>query len=396
MDEVEVLQHVAANVARGYTPARGCGFQTVAISRELVDSEDRPLLEDLAAYYEVSAERRCSGSLPVKESLFRLPSGRMALTRTQDWGTGPSGRAGNYLSAQLVFPPGALEGCAWDPFALLDAAIEQGRLADLSARDLPPLRLHPVESACLPPMAQGAGRLAEVLEELLTGEGTILVVGPEGTARRLIAALFAVLPSQERDDLTFSTHFYRACHPHRSAFRLAAIESHGEAPADPSAYRIWDLASDTFEPGRPAGLYSRWLAAGLAAGRFEELRSARAAIDGLRAGLPVPLPAAPAACAAVWERAGSVMVPALLQNPGCLPEVLRASGAACSLADAILAVGSPEQLCGFQSQAEGAGECLAALRVAASPRSWRAWQHRWRSHPAVGALAGRRWAWWPW
>ena len=39
-----------------------------------------------AAFYTVSPERRSSGSLPVKESFFLLPSGRFAVGRTIDFG----------------------------------------------------------------------------------------------------------------------------------------------------------------------------------------------------------------------------------------------------------------------------------------------------------------------
>src|SRR5436305_1601323 len=97
MPRLEALQHVACNVERGYFPNRGPGFQTVAMSPELEGTPDLKKLETVAPYYEVAAARRGAGTFPVKETFFYLPSGRAAIGRTVDWGTGPSGREGNYL-----------------------------------------------------------------------------------------------------------------------------------------------------------------------------------------------------------------------------------------------------------------------------------------------------------
>src|SRR5579872_1536080 len=134
MAQIRVLEHLACNVELGYRPQRGVGFQTVALASELEDTEDLRSLEEVAPYYRVEAQRS-GAELPVKESLFRLPSGRMALTRTVDWGTDPHGRVGNYLWHALVLehPPAQ----PWDPFQLLDAAGAGTVGTDLAPRLLP-------------------------------------------------------------------------------------------------------------------------------------------------------------------------------------------------------------------------------------------------------------------
>jgi hypothetical protein len=77
------LQHVFGNVERGFSERQGRGFQTVALSKELVGTDDLAALEK-ASVYAATAECRAAGRLPPRETFFRLPSGRFAIGRTVD------------------------------------------------------------------------------------------------------------------------------------------------------------------------------------------------------------------------------------------------------------------------------------------------------------------------
>ena len=138
---INAWQHLFCNAARGYAPQYGRGFQTVAVSPELAGTDDLRALED-AAFYSVSYERRSAGgALPVKETFFRLPSGRVAVGRTVDWGTDQDGRTGNYLTHHLVFSREDWRAAGANPFAVLDVAPLAAPDTDVTPRDLPPLTL---------------------------------------------------------------------------------------------------------------------------------------------------------------------------------------------------------------------------------------------------------------
>ena len=118
MPAVHALQHLYTSVEKGFSPRQGRGFQTVAVSAELVGTEDLAALER-ASFYSLRRERRDAGDPPVREVFFRLPSGRFAIGRTVDWGTDALGREGNYLTHHLVIECRALVEVGSDAFAVL-------------------------------------------------------------------------------------------------------------------------------------------------------------------------------------------------------------------------------------------------------------------------------------
>src|ERR671919_90957 len=97
MGTIHPRQHLFSSVERGFFPEHARGFQTVALSPELVGTADLRALER-AAFYTVTRDRRTTGSLPVKETFFRLPSGGFAVGRLIDFGVDSLGREGNYLA----------------------------------------------------------------------------------------------------------------------------------------------------------------------------------------------------------------------------------------------------------------------------------------------------------
>src|SRR5688572_8500889 len=118
---VQALQHLYSSAERGYFARHGQGFQTVAVDEGLAGTEDLAVLEE-ASFYTVSRERRARGDLPLKETFFRLPSGRFALGRTLPWGADALGREGNSLTHHLIISRDDLLRVGVAPFTLLDAA----------------------------------------------------------------------------------------------------------------------------------------------------------------------------------------------------------------------------------------------------------------------------------
>lgn len=399
MTQVRVREHLACNVETGYFPQRGVGFQTVAVAEELVGTEDLALLEELAPYYQASAHDRDTGETPVRESLFRLPSGRLAVSRTVDWGTDPHGRAGNYLAHTLVLEAGALPE-HWDPFNLLDRAGAGKPDTELTPRAISPREIkldnvRPDESAL-----HGAPEplLAGLLHQVITGANPVLILAPASQAREAIRTLRCCVPAKERPQLTFSTHFYRACHPLRARFRLMTARSFFEAPEERDLYAWFDLPEASVGgvgAGAAPSSYSRYAAARLKQGEGEALRTTIARIDRARdrrgTGEEAPL-TDPDEALALWELAGEPAVTHLLAASGILPPLLRDGAHTRALADALLGAGSPAHFRG-RSEEEGS-ELLRLLGDAASPHTWREWRSRWAGDPRVAAMRQPWWAFW--
>jgi hypothetical protein len=135
---VHALQHFFSSVELGYFPQHGRGFQTVAVTEALVGTEDLRVLER-AAFHALSPQRRVAGDRPVKETFLHLPSGRLAIGRTVDWGTDSMGREGNYLTHHVVLTRDDFLAIGANPFAILDTTRLATPETDLTVRALPPL-----------------------------------------------------------------------------------------------------------------------------------------------------------------------------------------------------------------------------------------------------------------
>jgi hypothetical protein len=394
MATIEALQHLYSSVARGYAPGRGQGFQTVAVAPELAGTEDLTALED-ASFYAVSRERRARGDLPVKETFFRLPSGRFALGRSVPVGTDALGREGNYLTHHLIVSRDDLIAVNGDPFALLDAAPPAPEI-DLTPRDLPPLALAVAPAALdVSALADLAPWLRAALGVALIerGDRTLLIAGDEARSRDLLRSLGAALPREERLRLTFSTHFYESEHL-RAHFAVVTAGSAWEAPSRPAEYLLIRLDEEPSSSGpSPATAYGKWFAASLHAGDWAEIRTMRDALHHLRSGESrpgePPLPAGGTAGAALWEQVGPVLARALVGQPERITEYLAGLPDGRKLAESLMAAAAPSPLCGGTPKA-----CLQAVRGAASPRAWRAWLRQWAADPALASLARDVRPWW--
>ncbi len=397
MPTIHALQHLFSSVERGFFPQQRRGFQTVAVSEELIGTADLQTLED-AAFYALSRARLAAGLCPVKETFFQLPSGRYAVGRTVYLGLDALGREGNYLTHHLIVSRADLLLVAADPFTLLSAL--PPNLAD---SDLTPRRLSPciVDST---PQQLPAGLPEEISPALFAGlvksvidgqEKTTLLIGDEAKTRRVLQALFGVLALAERLKLTFSTHFYEA-QQQRALFALALVGHRAEAPSQPSQFVIFDAASGEAPVLQPSSAYAEWLADCLQAGRIAEVCELNETLNALRRGsasISDQLTASVQACAALWERAGSNFAAALKGHPRTVKLLLEHLPEPRELADAILAAATPAELCG-QAAPETAAECLSALSAAATGKTWREWSNRWKADAALAALPPKRTSWW--
>lgn len=403
MPIINALQHIFSSVERGYDPRRKRGFQTVALAVELVGTEDLRVLED-AAFYALSRERRAAREFPVKETFFRLPSGRFALGRTVNWGTDSLGREGNYLAHHLVLDRADLLAAGANPLAVLDAAPLAEKLAE-AGLDLTPRTLPPLELEVAPTQTDWRGFEginAELLANLALavvdgGEKTALVIGDEARSRSVLRGLLAALAAEERLRLTFSTHFHEAHHL-RSLFALVTVRSRVEAPSQRESYTVFDLEAGEFPQLSPASAYAGWLAGCLRAQRWEEIGALNGVLDGLRSGQSVSvndsLLAEAQACAALWERAGTSVAQGLVGDARLVMEFLRQLPAPRPLADALLTGAGPSELCGTEVAPDEANACLSALHSIATGKVWREWVKRWSGDPLLASFTQNRPAWW--
>jgi len=399
MPIINALQHIFSSVERGYDPRRKRGFQTVALADELVGTEDLRALED-AAVYVVSRERRAVRDFPVKQAFFRLPSGRFAIGRTVDWGMDSFGRDGNYLAHHLVLTRDGLLAAGADPFAILDAA----RLAEVDL-DLTPCAAAPLAIEVAAPEADfhgfdgiSAELLASLAAQAIDGvERTALLIGDEARAEVVLRGLFAALATEERLQMTFSTHFYESSHL-RSLFALVTVESRTEAPSQRGSYAVFDLDGGEFPRVSPASAYADWLADCLRSGRRGDISALNAVLDGLRnSQIEIgknALPKGERARAALWERAGTAVTRIIAGEARLVVDFLRQLPSPRALADALLDAAAPSELCGANASAENVNDCLSALRSAATKKVWRAWVKRWDGDPTLELITQSRRKWW--
>jgi hypothetical protein len=395
MPIIHVLPHLFSSVERGFDPRRKRGFQTVAVAEALVGTEDLQVLED-AAFYALSAERRAAQDFPVKETFFRLPSGRFAIGRTVNWGTDSLGREGNYLTHHLVCEREDLLAVGANPFAILDAARLAEADSDLTPRALPAVALD-VTAGETDLHTGGNGELLAQLAAAVVDGGaqTALLIGDEAQSRQVLRELFAALAWEERLRLTFSTHFYEANHL-RSLFALVTVKTRTEAPSQREQYAVFDWESGAFPRVPTASAYAEWLAGCLRAGRWSEITVLNAALNALRSGVAwqESLPTNAPACAALWERAGLKVAPVLLGKAMAMTAFLQHLSAPRQLADKLLASGSPTELCGVEAAPEIVQACLSALRAAATAKVWREWLKRWHDDSALAEIVSAPKPWW--
>lgn len=386
MPTLQALQHLYANVERGYQPGHGRGFQTAAVSRELAGTEDLKVLERAAFY----AVRRRDGALPVKEVYFKLPSGRVAIGRTVDWGMDPLGREGNYLAHHLVLEADAFRAAGADAFAVLDAAQPAAPGTDLTPRDLPAVELNVSPRLLVPPdPASARADLLSVLAYVLTRAEptTEVLLGDQAALRAWLRALFAALQLEERERATFCTHFYESANL-RDLFRVAVLGSRAELSPKLEGCRIYDPADEKPngpDPGPPLNPYEQWLAEVVGKDRWEEVplfHSVLASLRDLRSVARLgSLPSE--ARSAVWALEAERIVPALQGDPELILWFFGTDGeplsVAAEAAQKLLAL-TPAALCG-EADPAACQEALTTLRAAGKPRDWKGWLKKHRTSP---------------
>lgn len=397
MPTVRALQHLFSSVEQGLVPEQGRGFQTVGVAEELVGTPDLQALER-AAFYTVSPERRSSGSLPVKESFFLLPSGRFAVGRTIDFGADSLGREGNYLARHLVVTREDLQAIGGSPFPLLDTLAAEGP-PDLRPRTLPPLSLDLRPGAAeFSFLSAVPGNCRASLAAAAAGRGnrTLLIIGDETRSRGMVRDLLDLLPLEERLKLTFSTHFYESDRM-RPLFRLVTVASRAESPGDREAYTVFDIPEEC--PPVPSGSdYRTWLAECARDGRWAEIRETNEVLDRLRSGGAVEvgdvLRDSAAARSALWEGSPDPIAKMLPGDPERVARFLEDLPSSRPPADRMLDENSPAGLLGSDPSPENVRECLSVLRSSASPKAWRGWVKRWKKEAVVDAFVRDPRPWW--
>lgn len=402
MPAIPALQHLFSSVERGYTSGRGRGFQTAAVSRELAGTEDLKVLEK-AAFYAIPRERRAAGELPVKEVFFHLPSGRVALGRTVDWGQDSMGRDGNYLAHHLILEREAFVAAGANPFPFLDAADLAAPGTDLTPRDLPALELRIDPLAGDPEAAAGipTDLLASLALNLVEPEGNaktpprpILLLGETALAARMLRGLLASLEPEQRIGATLCTHFYESGSL-RSFFRLMAVGSRAEMPSQSGDYLLYDVARKEFPERTPATPYGQWLAAQLRQGAWKEIRGYHEVRHALHAGEPNVKTATLAAETrdTLWRREEEKLLGTLKGNPALIAAFLKGLPSGRDLSNQLLRSPLPE-LIGTGAAAENTAAALAELRGAASPARWRRWLRQHADQPFFEQYRGDLVPWW--
>ncbi len=399
---LQVLDHVATNTNRGLFPQKGAGFQTLQAAAALIGTPDLRCLEEMATYYEVDAARRASGDLPVRETFFQLPSGRVAVGRTRDAGVGPGGRAGNSLAHHVVIERAVFQAVGADPFAVLEAAdpAPPGPAGDPAP--LPPREIRPE------PPAPGTGNPAlapafwsALLAPLLHGEPiTLLLVGPETRTRLILRRLLWALDPEVRAGITFATHFSRCCASTRGAFRIATVRSRSEGPSADPQLRVLEV-----EGAAPAaageGPYAAWLGQALGGGNLEAIGAFQQVLAALRRSGALPegtAPTDPDTLAALCERAGPLAVTGLPRAAGPIAALLPRLPAPHPVAAALLLHHPPAELVGAAAGETVtdamAAERLRSLQGASPPEAWRTWTQKWSADPHLARLRRPGWMWW--
>jgi hypothetical protein len=396
MATLVALQHLFSSVQRGYFTHHGRGFQTVAVSRDLVGTEDLKIIED-AAFYSLNYERRSAGKAPVKETFFHLPSERMAIGRTVYLGTDALGRDGNYLSHHLVFDREELLKAS--PFAILESASLAGPHEDLTPRELPLLKIDLNSGREDSDIFIGLDfhRLAALSASALEArDKTVLLVGDEAISRRLLKAASASLATEERLGMTFSTHFYESHHL-RPLFAAATVELQSEAPSQRENYSAIFLDEREVQQVKPNSHYAAYLAETLRKQDWKRVMAFNNTLDALRKKEQVmaqgSLFESAQACRALWERAGGQVAPLLLGNARLVKRFIESLSSPRPLVECLLAASSPSELLG-QALPEEATDCLSALKSAVTGKEWNGWMQKWNLDPALEVLPERNNPWW--
>ncbi len=278
-------------------------------------TEDLRVLEE-AAFYALSRERRDSGEIPVKETFFHLPSGGMAVGRTIYLGTDSLGRDGNYLTHHFVFSREALSQA--NPFAILAAAPFAGPDEDLTPRELPPLKIDLDSEQAGSDIFIGLDfdLLAALTTAVLDANGQmVLLVGNESVARGLLRAASASLATEERRQMTFSTHFYESHHLSR-CLRLPLLDYSRKFRLRGRITGRSLLMKKQLIQSAQAAPTPAYLEETLRKSEWEKVTAFNHTLDTLRekecAMVSGSLFESAKACAALWERAGTRVAPSLI------------------------------------------------------------------------------------
>ncbi len=205
----ETMDWVDQAVFTSQASSHAQGYHLAAASADLTDDERRALTRWGPSHDSVPDPLRRSTVV----SSFRLPSNRVAVARTFAHGAEYSRRgAVRWCTQFVVLDEAIFRRFAANPFAILTAAIAGGCLnvPDSLPPVLPAIRLlgkaSPVDVAGIEYAAALVGPrfLLEVLEQLLTHNGPVLLTGSE-RYQRIIAGLLSLLPVPFRSGISFTT-----------------------------------------------------------------------------------------------------------------------------------------------------------------------------------------------
>jgi hypothetical protein len=390
MNTMNVSQHLFSSVERGYFPKHGRGFQTVAITPDLQGTEDLSRLEDLS-FYALSREARTAENKPIKETFFKLPSGKLAIGRTISAGTDSLGREGNYVTHHVIFDEQDFFG---NVFAVLNSLHEMDVTADLTPRELPKVALKISDYKFDPE------KLNDINAEAVTNfyqlalsnsEKTILLIGEPAPV--LIESLFAFLLPEERLRLFFSTHFYES-DSLRTNFKIVAVNQLGEMPSSLENYQEIDLSAPKINSAIQPSRHAKWLCECVAAKRWNEIENVNKIIAAVRRDeVPNSLPETAIARGVLRDLTSDESVKLLFGNTDYVREYL-IELAECNNEKSIeklMNISSPSELFGVAADEKIVKDSLQIIQNISRDRAWREWRKRYSSDAYFKLLPEAKW-----
>jgi hypothetical protein len=385
MAEIQLSQHIYTSTTKGTLYPHRKGFQTVALTDDLMGSEE--LLElEMASFYSISNQRLREKNFPTKETFFRLSSGRMAMGRSTYSPPDDTGREGNFLTHHLIIEEADFKKIRGNPIYVLDHLKKIMSRKEYAVGYLPNLRftLKP-EEAQLMDFPVIPHKILVTLYTLLLSKNeheTPLLIGKPSGIRELLRAIYPTLPMQERKLLTFDTHFFQAEHL-RERYALVAVESVSEIPTG-SGYLPLYTEEREVESKRYRTPYILWLTDCIKERKWQEIETVNAILESgnkYRGVLPEK-EEEKYAIAALWERGGNEIVPLLIGKIEAIFLYLRYVSDQQGLADALLQY-SPGRILGAEPVMNNPRPqiCLTAIRERATPGRWKEWVAKWKDDP---------------
>jgi hypothetical protein len=253
---------------------RSAGYQVATRSPGVLDMDAR----ELAVWGPSHDSLLDVGPDAASINFHPLPSGAYCVSRTTPAGWEYSGRGGHRVYTQcLIVNPETLARFAYNPFALMRAAVASGMMEvpECMPENLEPLSLvggaMPVDQALLTRLAvhPGAEKMAALVQAAL--DSACLAVAGAPSAEELIAGLLCCLPPPCRAEFSFCTGLKFSS---RRPFRVLALsgdKAEHRWIAHQNNVTLLDLSEGSTLKSTPLDGWARLIASVLGSGRISAL-----------------------------------------------------------------------------------------------------------------------------